>query len=350
MSASKTTSREEFLAARRSVVGASDIGAIIGVNERKNAGDVWLEKTGRMPDAEATEAINRGVALEPYVLDLFEMETGKKLIRNIRARHDDVCVATLDAAIPKPNAAVPIALVNDSHSVIYSVGTDRNIGGYLEAPIEAKTTNFGRDWNREPGEVPINVLIQVSYQILCVGEHCQYGMAPALIPEFQRFKFVTPVPIIKRNDELLEELKIAAHEFMNYVRRDVQPPNATPHIESLKRIRREPESVMSLGPEAEEAWESFAAASEKRKGAEADEVEYKRRVLAILGDAEAGRLPDGRLISFLEQNGHRVCDFDALKFELEKIEAAHLYNELVKQGRHRVLRIKAAPKIKSRRR
>ncbi len=312
---------------RHKFVGSSDIAKIIGVDERQNAGDVWLSKTDRLPRIEATTDINRGIALEPYVLSMFEAEFGLALKRDVWVQGDDVCASNLDAAITVERKGSSIeCTIADVPGVFH--------GYAVEAPVEAKTTNLGKMWNAETGEIPFNVLVQVSFQIYCAGPQVQHAFVPALVPTFDRFNFLSPVPIVKRNDELIEELVIAAHEFMEYVRKGQRPPDAPPHLESLKRIKREPQSI-ALGDEAARLWDSYTSAGEREKAVQRDREEYKRGILEVLGDAEAGRLPDGRTITFLEQNGPRHIDIDRLA-----VTAPRVYEELVTQSKFRVLRIK----------
>jgi hypothetical protein len=334
---------------RSEYIGSGDIAAIVGCDERRNSGDVWLSKTGHLPEIETTTDINRGVALEPYVLSLFEAEHGVKLARNVFVRSDDgICAASLDGAMLGDELDLAGALRRGQDKIkpmIEVFNRPRNV----LAPVEAKTTNMGRAWDRETGEIPINVLVQVQFQIYCSGPQCHHGFVPALISEFQRFKFLSPVPIVRRDDELIEQLVISAHEFMDHVRRGQRPADAVPHLESLKRIRREPDSVIVLGDDAAELWASFEAAKEKAKGAERDVEEYKRQVLDLLGTekdgvwcgVEAGKLPDGREIRFMEQNGPRNCDLDQLQ-----VLSPDLYDRTVSQSRFRVLRIKRAIKGK----
>lgn len=310
---------------RKKFVGSSDIAAIIGVDPHRNAGDVWLSKTNRLRPTETTTEMRRGIALEPYVLSMFEAEVGVDLARDVWVQGDDVCAANLDGAI-SDDATI-------EHGASISVGDFRPI----LTPVEAKTSNFGSAWNADTGDVPLIVLVQAMFQILCVGSQCGHAFTPALVPDFNRFRFVSPVPIVKRNDEFLEELRIAAHEFWEYVRKDERPPDAVPHLESLKRMKREPNMVLSLGDEAAALWGKYEALGVRAKGIERDLEEYKQQILATLGDAEGARLPDGRLITFMEQNSPRHCDIDRLQ-----VLSPDLYSQLVTQGKHRVLRIKKA--------
>ena len=72
-------SREQWLAARRSGIGGSDIPLLVGVSNPRNGTefDLWREKTGRfVPPAVRGGPMMRGTWLEPNIADVFVKETG----------------------------------------------------------------------------------------------------------------------------------------------------------------------------------------------------------------------------------------------------------------------------------
>lgn len=75
-------SREEWLAERRHGIGGSDAGALVGMSKYASPYTVWLDKTGRLPDKEDTEAMRCGRDLEEYVAKRFCEATGKKVRRD----------------------------------------------------------------------------------------------------------------------------------------------------------------------------------------------------------------------------------------------------------------------------
>lgn len=75
-------SREEWLEERRHGIGGSDAGAIVGVSKYASPYTVWLDKTGKLPDKEDTEAMRCGRDLEEYVAKRFCEATGKKVRRD----------------------------------------------------------------------------------------------------------------------------------------------------------------------------------------------------------------------------------------------------------------------------
>lgn len=87
----KKMTREEWLAERRRSIGGSEIGAIMGLNNKyQSAVSVWMNKLGIVPDAEPSEAMIQGTDLEPYVAERFTRLTGKHVRRcNYIMRNDD---------------------------------------------------------------------------------------------------------------------------------------------------------------------------------------------------------------------------------------------------------------------
>ena len=74
-------SREEWLEERRKSIGGSDAAAVIGMSRFASPYTVWMDKTGRLPEKEDTEAMRIGRDLEEYVAKRFEEASGKKVRR-----------------------------------------------------------------------------------------------------------------------------------------------------------------------------------------------------------------------------------------------------------------------------
>ena len=70
--------RKEFLKRRRSGLGGSDVGAIMGVDQYKDGLDVYLDKVDPGPDFDSP-AMERGRYLEPVVSKLYEVTSGRRL-------------------------------------------------------------------------------------------------------------------------------------------------------------------------------------------------------------------------------------------------------------------------------
>lgn len=82
--------RQEFLAERRTGLGGSDIGAILGLSKYRSPVEVWLEKTGRSPGADETLQMRFGIFAEEFVAHEYTRDTGRRVQRyNTLLRHPD---------------------------------------------------------------------------------------------------------------------------------------------------------------------------------------------------------------------------------------------------------------------
>ena len=54
---------------RKKGLGGTDVSAILGLNEYRNAFDVWAEKTDRVGSIEDNEAMKRGRLLEKTIVE-----------------------------------------------------------------------------------------------------------------------------------------------------------------------------------------------------------------------------------------------------------------------------------------
>lgn len=290
---------------RRKSIGSSDAPAIVGCDPWKNAADVYYSKIGRYPDV-PSEAMQTGNRLERVLLDLAEERLGKL--------HRDV------------------HMVDEEYSLLTA-----NLDGLADSGVvEAKYVGPKGEpfWGeQETDQVPDHVAIQVQHQLRCSGRDGGLVVAAICRPFVGlRFEFFE----VRRDDELIDDLVAAELAFWeNHVAPKV-PPRDLACLNVLRRLYREPASVVDVPPEsalAIEAWENAKAAAK-----ECDQkTDYAyQHVLALLGDAEAGRLPDGRLIVYGEENaGLRLIDAK---------EAQENHPELFEQTTRRVLRIKKGKK------
>lgn len=77
----KPKDHAEWLAAREKGIGASDVGAILGLSPFETAFSLWLKKTHQVEPEPENEAMLMGHMLEDVVARRWEMETGEKVIK-----------------------------------------------------------------------------------------------------------------------------------------------------------------------------------------------------------------------------------------------------------------------------
>lgn len=302
---------------RRTVLGSSDAPSLCGVDPYRTLYDLFLDKTGKLEERESSTDADRGTDLEDAVIRMFERRTGHRVERNLELRNGGIFGANLDGALITRGLRP-----QDDH---------------LTAIVEAKTTTDGDEWGEGLEDVPLRVFVQVQQQMMVAD--CQIAYIPVLIPKFKRFHF--EIYQVQRHDALIAEIKERGEWFWTkHVIRDIPPPASVPHIETLKRMRREPSSKIRLGNEARAAWSLMESLKKTRKELDEGIEAYYRDILTMLGQAEAGELEDGSVISYLEQNGQRTCDWTLLEMRLIECGHPEIFQELVSQGRHRVLRFK----------
>ena len=308
---------------RRNYIGGSDAAAILGVDPWKTKADLWLEKTGRLEDRPLdSKPAELGNDIEDSLLRWFGREyklpeRGLMLLRN---QHfvTDPFGPHLDAAI---------------------VPAGKRGRADITEIIEAKYTGLVDEWGDElTDQVPDRVLVQTHVQMYATGDQCRTAWAVVMLPgyrsiERRRYR-------IDRNDELTKAIVEAGQEFWEYVESDTPPPDSYPSLDVLKQRARTPRSLAELDEAALQVIAQWELIKGQKSGAESELKEVQARVIGLLGDAEGAVLPDGRTITFLEQNSPPSVDHAGFKM-------AHpdLYNRFVKQGRHRSLRI-AEPKVK----
>lgn len=110
------TDRDEWLAWRRTGIGASDVAGILGLSPWDTPWSVWADKVGLTDpdDTEVTDAMRHGTWAERTIGPWFEERTGLA-VRQPQARavgSEPWMLATLDGlAFEEPSGVVPVALV-----------------------------------------------------------------------------------------------------------------------------------------------------------------------------------------------------------------------------------------------
>lgn len=266
-----TPARRAWLAQRRSGIGGSDIGAILGENPYRTALDVWLDKTGRAEPSETSEAAHFGTLLEGVVADEYAARTGRRVQRVnqiLRHRAHPWALANIDRAIVNPDIAGNVRWRDERLS------TDRI--------LECKTANAfaAGEWGEEGSDgVPPSYLLQVQWYMGVTSTQC---CDIAVLIGGQQFRIYT----IARDDELIAAMLERAAEFWRLVETDT-PPEATSASDCAHLWRKHTagKSII-VGDNIAAACARLAeiAAEEKTLRAEADEL--KAEVMAAMQDAE----------------------------------------------------------------
>jgi putative phage-type endonuclease len=279
---------------RRRHLGSSDAAAIFGLNPWRSRYDVYLEKVHELEPSKPGEAAELGNMIEDGLLDWAAAELGVRIVKNqFRVHEGRILSASHDALV-----------------------VDQAVG--LEAKTHGLLGPSSEDWGDSgTDEVPAHVLLQAQHQMEVSGLSRVY--IPALIGGRGRRLY-----IVDRNEAICSVLLEGLTRFWTEHVVPKVPPSAEeepPQIETLRRLRRQPNSTVEIPEELVEAWLSAKA---HLKAAKELEEQAEARLLAAFGEAEGGTCRLGSL-TYLGSSRRQL--------DGKKLKEAHpeIYNEFERQ-------------------
>lgn len=288
---------KEQVEARRAWIGASDMAAILGVNPRESAWDVWAEKTGQAEITFAgSDAADVGLLLEAKVLDMAQADLG---------------------TIIRPTEANPLQFELPGTMLKASLdGLRQN----PKQPVDAKTSGLfsrlGPEWgDDDTDEVPASYIVQLHCQMMCLGEDVQRGYVAALLGG-RGFKLYP----IDRNEKVCKAIIAGAAKFWQHVVDRTPPPDSVPSAEVLKAVRRVPSKIIDLTEEQVPLVAAWLDAQKAAGEAEKRKKDAQAMVIAALGDAEAAHCGALGAVTFFEESrdGYEVKPYKFRQLRLRK--------------------------------
>ena len=116
---------EQWLENRKTGIGGSDAGAIMGVSPYKGAYSVWADKLGKLEPVEDNEALRQGRDFEDYVARRFAERTGKRVRHEYGMLRSDTwpwMVANIDRRIIGESAGLECKTSRDVNMRRYKNG------------------------------------------------------------------------------------------------------------------------------------------------------------------------------------------------------------------------------------
>lgn len=271
---------------RRQGIGASEVGAILGLNRYKTALDVYLDKLGLTPPSEDSEAAEWGHRLEPVIAEKYA------------ARHPEVSLQESDT------------VAHPEHSWALATPDRVVLGGKKRKLVEIKTREdrtageFG-----EPGtdQVPDEVLVQCQWQLFVTGAE---EVDVALLVNGRRFSIYT----IPADPELQQHtFDIVEGFWTRHVLAQVPPDVTAQDNKSIALLFPKDAAPMVEGtPEAFALAQAVQAAKDLVKAQEQciDEAEAK---LKLTIGANAGlSFPGGSKVTWRAAKDSEVVDWKAI--------------------------------------
>lgn len=291
----KTADRDQWLELRKTGIGGSDAGAVLGLNPYKSPYALWAEKTGAVePDDVSTkESVRLGNDLEEYVAKRFTEETGKKVRKENYTLYND---------------AFPFALAN----------LDRVVVGE-KAGLECKTTSSYEVLQKcRNGEYPDTWYCQMTHYMMVTGYEKYYLAVIVWGSGFYVFE-------LERREEEIEALAKAEAEFWQHVT-DKTPPPVDGSESTLDTITTlYPDSNDGRGKidltAVSSALQLYEALDKQQKALALERDAYKAQIMEFLADAPGGVYGDYNVTYKTQERK----TFDKARFEREVMPIPEQY-------------------------
>lgn len=260
------TTRQEWLAARRLAVGASDSAALLGLSPYSSPLHIYLEKIHELPD-EQSDNMAWGLKLEEVVAHAYEEETGL------------------------PVLAPPAKILRSREWPWMQASLDRVVAGNDILPLECKTSGDAKEWG-EPGtdEVPEYYMIQAQHQMAVAG--CDRVDIAVLI-RLSDFRIYT----CHRNEAMIRDLSVATCDFWGMVERRQPPAPDWEHPRTVDLVSKmftyEEDARINLGEEVLPIATDYLNLAEHIRALEKEKQNLKAILLYQMGGAGFATLPQG---------------------------------------------------------
>ena len=291
--------REDWLKARTTGIGGSDVAAILGLSKWKTPLQVYQEKRGEIAPQADNDAMRWGRYLEPVVRQAYADETGNE-------------VRVIDQIVRHPIYEHMIA--NLDGFVIPEAGPRR--------VFEAKTARTADGWG-EPGsdQIPQPYLLQVQHYMAVTG----FIVADVAVliggSDFRLYE-------VPEDRELQEMLVGAEHDFWQRVQRG-DPPEPVTVADAVARWGRSSRADLVMADDAAlAAVKQLHALKARRVEMDAEEDAARAIVMKTLGESD----------TLVDPAGRALCTWKAsappMRFDAAALKAAHpeLHAQFLKPG------------------
>lgn len=290
------TSREEWLAQRKTGIGASEIGAICGVNPYVSPLQIYLEKLNLVGPREENDAMKMGVRMEPVIAEMYSEKTGRALTPGVLTRHPE-------------------------HHWIFATPDRFVVGEPRGVEIKHASMRMASQWGEGSDDAPPSYILQAHWNMIATG--LPIWDLTVLIGG-ENFRIYT----LRADAELHARLIEIGREFwFEHVQKQVIPPidasQGYAHY-LAEKYRNHVESLLASSSEAE-AW-----VTELREARAALQIAEERELLAVnnlkalIGD-HLGISGDHWKVTWKKTKDSTVTDWKALA------QTLHPKPELVQQ-------------------
>jgi putative phage-type endonuclease len=272
------------IAERAHGLGASEIGAIVGVNDFATIHDVWLTKLG-LADFVENDAVRMGNYFEPVIAQMYADQSG-----DVLAKCEWTCIG----------------------KEAWMLATPDYVNFTMGCLVEVKHVGFRQmhKWGTEADGIPYSYLVQCQWQMHVTGARNVIVIAVLGGVEFRKY-------VVSYDAALAKTLEDAARAFWTNNVLTRTPP-AVDGSEGAKRMLkalypRSERRVVQADAKTEEWMRKLAEAEVAIDAAEASKLEAQNMIKDLVRDADevigAGFKASWRT----SKDGKRPFKFDATK-------------------------------------
>ena len=281
-----------FTIARHKGIGGSDVAALCGLDRRKSAYQLWMEKRGLLPESlmrEENERMLFGKLLERPIGQEFARRTGRRIARQRR---------TLRA----PDARHQLANI-DYWEFLDGRADPKGV-------LECKNVDSSRRRDWTTGGVPDRYYLQLQHYLMVTG--CGYGSFAVLFGGNQLVYFD-----VERDEATVFRLRALEADFWRRVRTGEAPDFSYDEagaelIQHIYSTATAGKSVTLDAPDAQAKVARLLAVKAQIKAREAVKVELETWLKYQMRDAEKALVPGIARISWASSS-RQSLDVEALR-------------------------------------
>lgn len=261
-------------AIRRTCIGSSEMPTLLLGPQWADDGGAWEiyhRKIGTPLPEKTSAAMTAGTILEPAIAQLYTTRTGKELSKpaHYRSKH-------------YPWLGCSIDFLTEEDTI-----------------VECKYSQDWSEWGADgTDEIPPKYIVQVQHQMAARGLNLA-NVAALVCGELK-------VYFVPRNQQLVSCIIKAGREFWERVEQR-RPPEPDWSLTRTGRIMEllypaKPKTI-ELPEQAAALWQEYEEAGQQEKAFDARKTAARNLLRSLLGDAQRGRVSDGRVIS---RSGQRL--------------------------------------------
>lgn len=267
----------EWLSARKSGIGGSDVAAILGLSPWKSPLDVWLDKTGKSAPEPENDAMYWGTRLESLVADKYCEVSGNEVRRVnsiLRSVKYPCLIGNIDRAVCPEKGKLPV------------------VKGEFRTPkiLECKTARtMSEDWGANgTDQIPEYYLTQVLHYLGLTG--CESCDVACLFLDSRKFGVYT----VQADADVIEKMSARLAEWWEaHVVKNVAPePRSIADVQKL--FKRSAAVEITATADIEETAREYAALKRRETEIFAKLEEAKEKIAAYMGEADTLVGVDGK--------------------------------------------------------